>query len=345
MILPTTYLTALLLTILTMICWGSWHNTTKMAGKRSFELFYFDYSFGVLVTATILAFTLGSMGSELSFQDNLLITSKRPIAYALAAGGVFNLANMLLVAAISLAGMAVAFPIGIGLALIIGVIGSYIVNPQGNPVFLFAGAALLLVGIIMVAKAYKLYAQMRADDRARERGRAVRPARLPAKGIAISLACGVLMGMFYPLVELSKQGELGLRAYAVAFVFALGVFLTTPFYNLVFMNIPVKGKPVRIRQYLEGTFQQHLLGLLGGAVWMVGTVANFCAASAPPEVQVGPAVSYGIGQGAVLVSTLWGILYWKEFQGASSQVNKLVTVMVIVFVCGLALIALAPLFA
>ena len=171
------------------------------------------------------------------------------------------------------------------------------------------------------------------------------PARLPAKGIAISLACGVLMGMFYPLVELSKQGELGLRAYAVAFVFALGVFLTTPFYNLVFMNIPVKGKPVRIRQYLEGTFQQHLLGLLGGALWMVGAVANFCAASAPPEVQVGPAVSYGIGQGAVLVSTLWGILYWKEFQGASSQVNKLVTVMVIVFVCGLALIALAPLFA
>ena len=345
MILPSTYLTALLLTILTMICWGSWANTTKMAGKWRFELYYFDYSFGVLVTATILAFTLGSMGVELSFQDNLLITSKRPIAYALAAGGVFNLANMLLVAAISVSGMAVAFPIGIGLALIIGVVGSYIVNPQGNPLFLFGGALLLLVGILLVARAYKQFAQMRFDERSKELGRNTRPARLPTKGIVISLASGVLMGAFYPLVELSKQGELGLRAYAVAFVFALGVFLTTPFYNLIFMNVPIKGKPVGIRQYLTGTFQQHLLGLLGGAIWMVGAVANFCAASAPPEVQVGPAVSYAIGQGAVLVSTLWGLLYWKEFEGATSQVNKLLMAMIAVFVVGLALIALAPLFA
>lgn len=346
MILPTTYLSALLLTILTMICWGSWANTTKMTGKWRFELYYFDFSFGVLLTATILAFTLGSMGVNLSFQDNLIITRYRALFYGLLAGGVFNLANMLLVAAISVAGMAVAFPIGIGLALVIGVGWSYALNPQGNPALLFGGAALLVVGIVVVARAYRLYAAMRAAERAARKGTTVR--RSPNtgfKGIALSLACGVLMGAFYPLVEMSKAGELGLRAYAVGFVFAVGVFLSTPVFNIFFMNIPVKGKPIGIKRYFRGTSKQHLLGVLGGLIWMVGTIANFCAASAPPEVQVGPAVSYAIGQGAVLVSTLWGLLYWHEFQGAPAKVKGLLGIMIALFVVGLGMIAAAPLFA
>lgn len=346
MILPTTYVSALLLTFLTMLCWGSWANTTKMTGKWRFELFYFDYSFGVFLTATVLALTFGSMGTELSFLDNLLITSKRPLFFAFMAGTIFNLANMLLVAAISVAGMAVAFPIGIGLALVIGVVWSYALNPQGNPILLFAGAALLVVGIIVVARAYREYAAMKEAEQARalpQRGR--KPAKTGLKGIGLSLACGVLMGSFYPLVEMSKQGELGLRAYAVGFIFSIGVLLSTPFFNLFFMNLPVKGKPIGIRAYVRGTTRQHLLGLAGGAIWTIGAVANFAAASAPPEVQVGPAISYAIGQGAVLVSTLWGLLYWKEFEGVSPRAKRLIVAMIVLFVLGLGSISVAPLFA
>ena len=347
MVLPTTYTAALLLTILTMICWGSWANTAKMTGKWRFELYYFDYAFGVLLAAALLALTFGQMGSELTFQDNLLIVRKRALAFGLLAGGVFNLANMLLVAAISIAGMAVAFPIGIGLALVIGVIWNYILNPQGNPLLLFGGSALLVGGIVTASAAYRRYAEYRDEVRARKaQAKGKRPPRRTSlKGIGLSLACGVLMGSFYPLVELSKQGELGLRSYAAGFVFAVGVFVTTPVYNLVFMNVPVSGKPIGIRAYFKGTARQHLLGVAGGVIWAIGAIANFAAASAPKEVQVGPAISYAIGQGAVLVSTLWGLLYWKEFEGAPQPVRRLLGVMIALMVGGLALIAVAPLFA
>ncbi len=347
MILPTTYVTALLLTIFTMLCWGSWANTTKMTGKWRFELFYFDYSFGVLLTATVAALTLGQWGTDLTFEDNLLIASKRSFAFALVGGGVFNLANMLLVAAISVAGMAVAFPIGIGLALVIGVVLNYLLNPQGNPLMLFGGASLLVVGIIVTAFAHRAFAVQKDKEKARQaaqRGKGP-PKKKAFKGLLLSLACGILMGLFYPIVELSRLGELGLRSYAVAFFFALGVFLTTPFYNAFFMNIPVQGKPIGLSAYFRGTRKQHLLGVLGGVIWMAGTTANFAAAGAPPEVQVGPAISYAIGQGAVLVSTLWGLLYWKEFEGASSKVMVRLWTMIGLFVVGLGLIATAPLFA
>jgi len=348
MVLPTTYTAALLLTFFTMICWGSWANTTKMTGKWRFELFYFDYAFGVLLAATILALTLGQMGPELSFEDNLLIARYRAIGMGLFAGAIFNLANMLLVAAISLAGMSVAFPIGIGMALVIGVVWSYLLNPQGNPFLLFGGAALLTLGIIIVARAYKEYAVFREAQRAKialEKGKKRAPRKVGFKAIGLSLTCGVLMGSFYPLVEMSRESELGLRCYTIGFIFALGVFITTPLYNLVFMNIPVKGKPVGIGAYFKGTLKQHALGVFGGVIWCAGAVANFAAASAPPEVQVGPAISYAIGQGAVLVSTLWGLLYWKEFAGASGKVKGLLAVMIALFVIGLGLIAIAPLFA
>jgi glucose uptake protein len=186
----------------------------------------------------------------------------------------------------------------------------------------------------------------RDAERAREwKHKHYAPPRTSPKAIVLSLACGVLMGSFYPLVEMSKGGDFGLRAYSVGFVFAVGVFLSTPLFNLVFMNVPVAGDPVRFADYFRGTFRQHLLGVLGGVIWAVGAVANFAAASAPQEVQVGPAISYAIGQGAVLVSTLWGLLYWREFQGAGSRVKTLLALMIVAFVIGLGMISVAPLFA
>ncbi|MEO8129284.1 MAG: AcrB/AcrD/AcrF family protein, partial [Bryobacteraceae bacterium] len=199
----------MLLTILSMICWGSWANTFKLTKNWRFELFYFDFSFGVLLTAVIAAFTLGSLGDDLSFTDNLLIAGKRQMAYALAAGLIFNLANMLLVAAISLAGLAVAFPVGIGLALIIGVVWNYIINPQGNPFLIFSGVALVLAAIVVDAFAYRAHAE--EDGEITE--------NFSVKGLIIALVSGVLMGSFYPLVEMSRASEQGLGAYSVGFFF------------------------------------------------------------------------------------------------------------------------------
>src|SRR5215475_4384740 len=221
MILPTTYLAALLLLIASMLCWGSWANTQKLAGKWRFELFYYDYSFGVLLCALIAAFTLGEMApKELSFTDNFLIASKRQMALSVGAGFVFNLANMLLVAAISVSGMAVAFPIAIGLALSIGVVWNYILNPQGNPMLLFGGVILVIAAILVDAFAYSAYTDAKrlaaenAALRPDPRSKIAKPSGPGAgRGILLSVVAGILMGLFYPMVETSRQGDGGVAPY------------------------------------------------------------------------------------------------------------------------------------
>jgi glucose uptake protein len=337
LLLPQTYGAALLLTLVSMLCWGSWANTFKLAGKWRFELFYYDYSLGVLIAATIYALTFGATGSDgLSFTADLAHAGARQILFGAVGGVVFNLANILLVAAISLAGLAVAFPVGIGLALVIGVIWNYTLKPQGNPALLFAGAAIVVGAIIVDAFAY----------RALEAGKAAQSGRkVSGKGIALSLVSGLLMGSFFPLVEMGKSGPQGLGPYAVGFVFTVGVFLSTFVFNLFFMRFPVEGPPVTMREFFTGTGRQHLLGIVGGLIWATGTIANFVAASAPESVQVGPAISYAIGQGATMVSALWGLLVWKEFAGATGRVRLLVAIMLVLFVAGLALVSIAPLYA
>jgi glucose uptake protein len=277
------------------------------------------------------------MGAGLSFQDNLMITGRRQIAYGVLAGAVFNLANMLLVAAIAVAGLAVAFPVGIGLAMIIGVIWNYLLKPQGNPVFLFTGAAFVLGAIVVDAYAFRAHELRLAAAAGKKR------APITVKGIWLSIISGILMGSFYPLVQLGKEGELGLGPYAIGFVFALGVFITTFFYNVYFMNLPVQGQPVKLAQYWRGTLRQHALGIAGGAIWCVGAISNFAAASAPETVNVGPAISYALGQGATMISALWGLLLWKEFAGANFQVRTLLCVMFALFLLGLTLVSIAPL--
>jgi glucose uptake protein len=335
MILPSTYVAALLLSILSMICWGSWANTFKLSKRWRFELFYFDYAFGVVIAALIAAFTFGSMGDDLSFRDNLLITGKRQIAMALAAGGIFNLANMLLVAAISISGLAVAFPVGIGLALVIGVIWNYILRPAGNPILLFGGAAIVILAILVDALAYKTHAVSSSGGVEKLSS---------TKGLILSLVSGVLMGSFYPLVEMSREGEIGLGPYTAAVMFSIGVLITTFVFNLYFMNLPVHGEPVPFIDYFQGGAKNHLLGLAGGLIWCTGAIANFVAASAPPEVHVSPAMSYAMGQGATLISALWGLLVWKEFAGATSRVRTLLMVMILLFVVGLGMVSVAPLY-
>jgi glucose uptake protein len=353
MILPHTYLATLLVILLSTVCWGSWANTQKMAGKWRFELFYFDYSFGVLLMALLCAFTFGSLGYDgFSFMDDMMNAGKRFVAMGFGAGVVFNLANMLLVAAISVVGLAVAFPVGIGLALVIGVIWNYIIRPQGNPLLLFLGCGLVLGAIVVDAAAYRALEAIRHEKLAQSGKAKSTRKKVSLKGVFLSLASGVLMGSFYPLVVMGKSnewggtaGENGLGPYAIGLVFAIGVFFSTFVFNLFFMNLPVEGEPLELLDYFKGSGKLHLLGVAGGVIWCAGAIANFVGSSAPEQVQAGPAISLALGQGATMVSTLWGLLLWKEFAGADSRIKALLVIMFVLFLAGLGMISVAPLFA
>src|SRR5580658_10988523 len=207
---PEAYIIALIFMVGSMLCWGSWATTMKLTPGWPFQLFYWDYVAGIIIASLLWGLTLGSMGGgQLSFLNNIRTADRSHILFALLGGAVFNVANLLLVAAIEIAGLAVAFPIGIGLALVVGVILNYAISPQGNPLLLFGGIFLVVLAIIVDAMAY--------------RRRETTQQKLSARGIQISLACGVLMGTFYPLVAKGISGEGSLGPYSVALFFALGV--------------------------------------------------------------------------------------------------------------------------
>ena len=344
MILPHTYGIVLMLTILTMICWGSWANVLKIAKGWRFELLYYDYSIGVALGAALAGLSFGTWGSDgLRFMEDLGRAGNINILSGFAGGVIFNLSNILVVGAISVAGMGVAFPIGVGLALVVGVIWNYIVNPQGNPWLLFTGVALIVGAIVVDAVAYRAHAVSRSTAGDKADAAAKRAATW--KGIRLSIAGGILMGMFYPLVEIGKTGERGLGPYAAGFVFGLGVLTSVFVFNLYFMRFPIEGPRLSFGDYLRGNSWAHFLGILGGMVWITGSLANFVAASAPRELQVGPAISYAIGQGSTMVGALWGVLVWREFAGGGARVNRLLVLMFVLFVTGLGVVSIAPLYA
>ena len=324
---PEAYWIALLFMITSMLCWGSWANTMKLTPGWAFQLFYWDYVIGIIMGSLFWGLTLGSHGPpDFSFLANIHQADNRHILFATLGGAVFNVANLLLVAAIDLAGLAVAFPIGIGLALVVGVLLNFVISPQGNPVLLFGGVLLVLVAIVFDALAY------RRRDRTK--------AGVSGRGIQLSLACGVLMGIFYPLVAKAIQGEHSLGPYSVAFFFALGTALCAIPVNYFLMRKPLTGgTPVNMTDYLKGKGRWHLWGMLGGMIWCTGAVFNFVASHA--EI-IGPAISYAIGQGATMVSAIWGVFVWKEFAQAPVESRKLIPLMFIFFLTGLASVALAP---
>jgi glucose uptake protein len=326
MFIPQVYVVALLMMLLSMICWGSWANTQKLVGEWRFELFYWDYVWGILILSLVAGFTLGrtDVASPDSFVNNLGTADIPHLLMAVAGGMIFNIGNILLVAAIAIAGLAVAFPIGIGLALVIGAALNYVVTPKGNPLLLFGGISLVCVAILLDALAYRKIS---------------RDAKVTTKGIILSLLSGVLIGAFYPLIAKALQGENHLGPYTVFFMFALGIVLCTIPVNYLFMRRPLVGSPVTIRDYFQGSSSLHLLGVAGGMIWGVGTVSNFVGSYAR---MVGPATSYALGQGATMVSAIWGVFVWKEFKGAGHEVTVLLALMFVFFVIGLACVALAP---
>ena len=326
MFVPQIYSVALVMMILSMLCWGSWANTQKFTQNWRFELFYWDYVWGILLCAVLIGLTFGrtDAASADSFFQNLSAADSTHIGYAFAGGVIFNVGNILLVAAIGIAGMAVAFPIGIGLALVIGSVLNYVVTPRGNPLLLFGGIALVCVAIVFDALAYR---KLTPD------------LRLTTKGIALSLLAGVAIGLFYPFIAKAISGENHLGPYTVFFIFALGILATTVPVNYTIMRRPLIGTPITMGDYLRGGRSVHFWGLLGGGIWAVGTVSNFVASYAQ---MVGPAISYSLGQGATMIAAIWGVFVWNEFRGAGAETKRLLALMFLFFIAGLTCVALAP---
>lgn len=332
MYIVSSYSLAVGFTFITMLCWGSWGNTQKLAAKTwRYELFYWDYVIGVLLFSILMGLTLGSSGSEgRSFIPDLMQVSAFSFGSAFLGGIIFNASNILLSASISLAGMAVAFPVGVGLALVLGVIINYIGAPAGDPVTLFAGVALITIALILNGMAYNKMTQ--SGDKS-----------LARKGLYIALAAGFLMSFFYRFVAAAVDLENfesptpGMATpYTAVFIFALGMLFSNFFFNTFVMKKPFAGLPVSYKDYFRGKLSTHAVGILGGLIWALGTSLSYLATG-----KAGAAISYALGQGATMVAALWGVFIWKEFKGASKTVNMLLLFMFLLFISGLALIILA----
>ncbi|MCW5517788.1 multidrug DMT transporter permease [Muriicola sp. Z0-33] len=313
-----------------MMAWGSWANTQKLASSTwRFELFYWDYVIGIVIFSLLLAFSAGSMGDGgRPFLEDLAQGSNANLGSAFLGGVLFNGANILLVAAITLAGMSVAFPVGIGLALVIGVIVNYIDAPVGNSGLLFGGVALIVLAMVLNANAYK---KLSASQN-----------KVPTKGLVLAIVAGCLMGLFYKYVANSMFPDFTipidgkLSPYTAVFIFALGILASNFLFNTVLMRKPFDGPPVSFGDYFKGGSKNHLMGILGGIIWCIGMSFSILASD-----KAGPAISYGLGQGATVVAALWGIYVWKEFKGAPKGVPRLLNIMLLVYILGLALIILA----
>src|ERR1019366_4104231 len=324
MILPGSYGAVLTLLIVGMLAWGTWVNLFKAAGgKWRFELFYFDFAAGVLLAAVVIAMTAGSLGFDgFSVRDDLQLAGKRQDLWGFTAGVVFNLGNMLLLGAVSIAGIAVAFPAGMGFALIVATFWNFALNPGGSAALLFIGAAVILVAILFDILAFRTWSAAKAKAALAEAGTG-KPRRRKSslKGVFLSLAGGLLIGSFEPLIQMARAGENGLGPYSIGLIFALGVVFSTFVFNLFFMNLPVQGKPIEIAEYFKARLSRHGLGIIGGIVWYGGMVAILVGGRVEGAARVAAPVSYALEQGAIVIALLCGLFLWREYAGADSSVK------------------------
>ncbi len=324
------YSLAVIFCFITMLCWGSWANTQKLAGSSwRFELFYWGYVIGIVLLSLIFGLTLGSIGpSGRGFMEDLFQAERYSYLLAFGGGALFNLANILIVAAIAYAGMSVAFPVGIGLVLVLGVVVNYLSNQQGDPIFLFGGVLVVVLAIILDALAYKKLTKQNQKN--------------PKIGLVLSLVGGFLMSFFYYLVAKSMSLDFTnpmpgkFTPYGAVFVFSIGILLSNFLFNILLMRWPIEGDKISPADYFKGNPKVHLVGILGGIIWCIGMSFSIIAAE-----KAGPAISYGLGQGATLIAALWGVFIWKEFKAAPKSTNKLLAGMFTLFLLGLGLIVYA----
>lgn len=322
MFVPTTFHAALLMTILSTTCWGSFANTFKVTKNYRFELYYWDYGVGIFLISLVLAFTMGSYaGGPTAFLANLHAADGLNLFYAALGGFIFNIANTLLVAGIEIVGLAIAFPVSIGIALVEGVVLSYILQPRGNPVLLAAGIGMAVVALLLIGKAY---------------GALRTGSSVSRRGVIVCVISGFLMGIFAPFVTRAMTRGATLTPYTTAVLLTFGALVCLLIFNPILMRKPLVGAPVAGSEYFRAPAGYHMLGLLGGAIWGCGTVFNFVAASL-----VGVAISYAIGQASPMVACLWGVFAWKEFRGASGKAKGYLAAMFVAYLLALVLIARA----
>ena len=338
MFIVNSYALAVVLCFVTMLCWGSWGNTQKLASKNwRYELFYWDYVIGMVLFALLLAFTLGSIGSEgRPFLEDLKQASAESILWILLGGVIFNASNILLSASVSLAGMSVAFPLGVGLALVLGVINNYRVAVQqgsktGNVVLLIIGVLLVVCAIVFNGMASARKGEGGVSGAARR------------KGVILALIAGVVMSFFSSFVMRAMDtanfvdptpGKV--TPYTAIVIFTFGVLISNFVFNTIVMKKPFVGTAVSYKQYFAGDFKTHLVGVLGGCIWCLGTALSYITAE-----KAGPAVSYALGQGAPMIAAIWGVFIWQEFKGAKKGVYGLLAAMFCFFIAGLAAIVIA----
>lgn len=321
---------AIILSIISMLCWGSWVNSQKIAAKSwRFELFYWDYNLGLVITALIFAFTLGTLGNlKGGFLENLAEASLSNIGSCLLGGAIFNVSNILMVMAVAVAGMAVAVPVTVSIALVLGVIINYLGLPSGNPVWLFAGVILVVGATVFNALAY--------------RGKMANTSQTTQKGLLLAITSGILMGFYYRFVARTMPEDFTLIApgqlspYTAVFIFILGIFISNFVLNSIIMRRPIEGSPVKYRDYFAGDFKNHIAGIVGGIIWCMGMMFNILGG-----VKAGYAISYGLGQGAVIIAALWGIIAWKEFKDAPKKSGIYLTLMMVLFAIGVICMILA----
>ena len=341
MILPGSYIASLLLLVLTLICWGSWANTFKKAGpKWRFELYYFDFALGVLLAALVFAFSLGSFGWDgFSFIDNTLLAGKRQDLFAFAAGLVFNLGNMLLMAAVSVAGISLAFPVGIGFSLIVAAIWSTFLGPAGSGAYRVGGSVAILIAIFVSVLAYRISAKARLLELIQSGKTRSTKKIVSSKGTVLALVAGLFLGSFPQLIQLGSDSEIGLGPYSLGVIFAVGVVFSTFLFNLFFMNLPVEGKPVDLVEYFRAKSKFHVNGIAGGAIWYLGALASFAVARADGRGVIPAGLTYALTQGSVVLATVWGVAYWKEMSAADSKVSYYVMLMLLFLLLGVGLMA------
>jgi len=351
MILPASQAATLALLVISLICWGSWANTLKLAGKWRFELYYYDFALGFAVLAVVAAFTGGFLNpGELTFQDNFLIAGYRNMAYVIAAGIVFNFGNMLLAATISTAGLALAFTITFATALVVSTAWSLIFEASSGFLPSLCGAALLLAALGMGAAAYRNYWIARAEAEAAKKDPSQAGARVKRanssrsrrliQALALGVAGGIALALFRPLLDLGSQGEGGVAPYGAALMFAVGIFISTAIIDPFFFNFPVAGEPIGLSDYFKGTVKQHGLGFLGGVVAGAGFLAGMLA-GASPAIRTAAMPSYALSQGAPVLAAAWGLFVWREFKNAGERSTLMFRIMWLLLALGVGLLAVA----